>query len=144
MCPKSYYSPYHSDTGEITNNTCFNIFKVLTRLMTTRTRTEDRIRSEHTCSQNGFIQNNYYQITICSNGEQWLGLEYQYFVQKSHGPSPSKLVAYIASDRKTYQYVTYEKFAIGNWQKDYAITEIEGFDEDLDDITDMFQFPGNR
>ncbi|CBY08327.1 unnamed protein product [Oikopleura dioica] len=78
-----------------------------------------------------------------NNGEQWLGLEYQYFVQKSHSPSPSKLVAYIASDRKTYQYVTYERFEIGNWQKDYAITEIDGFDEDLDDISNMFQFPGN-
>ena len=73
-----------------------------------------------------------------------MGLEYQYFVQKSHGEGGSRLVAYIASDRKTYQYVTYEKFMIGNWQKDYAIKEIDGFDEDLVDITDMFQFSGNR
>lgn len=117
MCPKSYYSPYHSDNGAYTPDDYPNTYR-------------------------GPNPQRTYMLPEC-NGEQWLGLEYQYFVQKSHSPSPSKLVAYIASDRKTYQYVTYEKFAIGNWQKDYAITEIDGFDEDLDDISNMFQFPGN-
>lgn len=145
MCSKPYFSPYHSDDGEISNAFFNRAIEVPTCLTSIPTPIEDRIRSGHLCSQNGSLLQHFYKLNFnCSNGEQWLGLEYQYFVQKSHGSGGSKLVAYIASDRKTYQYVTYEKFTIGNWEKDYAITEIDGFDEDLDDISDMFQQPGNR
>ena len=59
-----------------------------------------------------------------SNGEMWLGLEYMYYVQKSHGEGGTKLCSYIAADRTTYQYVCYDKFAISNWQDDYKIREI--------------------
>ena len=59
-----------------------------------------------------------------SNGEMWLGLEYMYYVQKSHGEGGTKLCSYIAADRTTYQYVCYDKFAISNWQEDYKIREI--------------------
>ena len=63
-------------------------------------------------------------LIISSNGEMWLGLEYMYYVQKSHGQGGTKLCSYIAADRTTYQYVCYDKFAISNWQEDYKISQI--------------------
>ena len=63
-----------------------------------------------------------------SNGESWAGLEYMFWIQRSHGRSAgTKLCNYIAADRLSYQYVCYENFEISGWKEQYAIRKIGQF-----------------
>lgn len=64
-------------------------------------------------------------LKCLSNGESWAGLEYMFWIQRSHGRTAgTKLCNYIAADRLSYQYVCYENFEISGWKEQYAIRKI--------------------
>jgi len=112
MCPLPYSSPYHDDQGRYDPDTYPNNYRG------PRPRRTD-------------------MLPEC-NGESWAGLDYMFWIQRSHGPGGTKLCNYIAADRLTYQYVCYDNFRIAGWKEQYAIKAIDDFDIDLTDITDQF------
>ena len=67
-------------------------------------------------------------MKIVSKDEYWLGLEYMYWIQRSHNTKGSKICAFIQKGPNPHEYVCYDKFQFDNSKSDYKILRIGTYD----------------